>query len=112
MVEWATMCQPREHRGLRILKTKYMNIALMLRWIWKIYQNKEGLWADLLRARYLGDGDHIFCKCHLAKFMWAGVGELLKCKWNPMAVRDFVSIVQGLSWWMYRLAWFTFAAQS
>jgi hypothetical protein len=34
-----------------------MNIALMLKWIWKLYQNAEGLWADLLRAKYLGDED-------------------------------------------------------
>jgi hypothetical protein len=34
-----------------------MNIALMLRWIWKIYQNGESLWVDLLRAKYLGDND-------------------------------------------------------
>jgi hypothetical protein len=46
-----------EFRGLGILNTKFMNIALMLKWIWKIYQNEEGLWADLLRAKYLGDQD-------------------------------------------------------
>jgi hypothetical protein len=34
-----------------------MNIALMFKWIWKLYQNAEGLWADLLRAKYLGGED-------------------------------------------------------
>jgi hypothetical protein len=57
MVDWATVCKPREVAGLGILNTKLMNIALMLRWIWKIYQNEEGLWADLLRAKYLGTHD-------------------------------------------------------
>ncbi|KAK1698102.1 hypothetical protein QYE76_014799 [Lolium multiflorum] len=57
MVEWATVCRPRDHGGMGILNTKYMNIALMLRWIWKLYQNEEGLREDLLRAKYLGDND-------------------------------------------------------
>jgi hypothetical protein len=34
-----------------------MNIALMLRWIWRLYQNEEGIWVDLLKAKYLGDHD-------------------------------------------------------
>jgi hypothetical protein len=57
MVDWASVCKPREVGGLGIINTKFMNIALMLKWIWKIYQNEEGLWAVLLRAKYLGDHD-------------------------------------------------------
>jgi hypothetical protein len=34
-----------------------MNIALLLKWIWKLYQGAEGLWADLLREKYLGERD-------------------------------------------------------
>jgi hypothetical protein len=30
-----------------------MNIALMLKWIWKLYQDVEGLWVDIIRAKYL-----------------------------------------------------------
>jgi hypothetical protein len=29
----------------------------MLKWVWKLYQNAEGLWVDLLKAKYLGDND-------------------------------------------------------
>jgi hypothetical protein len=34
-----------------------MNIALMLKRIWKLYQNAEGIWADLIRAKYLRGRD-------------------------------------------------------
>jgi hypothetical protein len=54
MVDWATVCKPKELGGLGILNTKLMNIALMLKWIWKLYQGAEGLWVDLLQAKYLG----------------------------------------------------------
>jgi hypothetical protein len=48
MVYWATLCKPKEYMGLGILNMKYMNITVMLRWIWKLHQNPEGLWAGLL----------------------------------------------------------------
>jgi hypothetical protein len=57
MVDWATICKPKDFGGLGILNTRLMNIALLLKWIWKLYQGAEGLWADLLRAKYLGDRD-------------------------------------------------------
>jgi hypothetical protein len=57
MVDWATVCKPRECGGLGILNTKVMNIALMLKWIWKLYQGSSSLWVDLIRAKYLGDND-------------------------------------------------------
>jgi hypothetical protein len=41
---------------LGIINTKIMNIAL-IKWIRKIYQNVEGLWADLIHAKYLGGRD-------------------------------------------------------
>jgi hypothetical protein len=43
--------------GLGILNTRNMNITLMLRWIWKLYQGAEGIWVDLLKTKYLGDRD-------------------------------------------------------
>jgi hypothetical protein len=46
MVDWATMCKPKESGGLRILNTKVMNIALMIKWIWKLYQGSNGLWVE------------------------------------------------------------------
>jgi hypothetical protein len=54
MVDWTVVCKPREFGGLGILKSKFINIALMLKWIWKIYQNVEGLWEDFMRAKYMG----------------------------------------------------------
>jgi hypothetical protein len=58
------------------------------------------------------DCNHIFFSCHLARFMWAGVRELLSCDWNPAGAGDFVALAQGLSGRLRRLVWFTFAAQS
>jgi hypothetical protein len=57
MVDWAIVCKPKEYGDLGVLNTRLMNIALMLKWIWKIYQGAEGLWVDILKAKYLGNRD-------------------------------------------------------
>jgi hypothetical protein len=57
MVDWAMVCKPKEDGGLGVLNTRHMNTASMMKWILKLYQNAEGLWADLIRAKYLGDRD-------------------------------------------------------
>jgi hypothetical protein len=33
MVDWPTVCKPKEFGGLGILNTRLMNLALMLKWI-------------------------------------------------------------------------------
>jgi hypothetical protein len=58
------------------------------------------------------DCNHIFFSCPVAKFMWAGVRELLGNAWNPTGVGDFLALANGPSRTMRRVVWFTFAAQS
>jgi hypothetical protein len=80
MVDWPTVCKLKELWGLGILNTRLMNLALMLKWIWKLYQNAEGLWADLIRAKYLGDRD-LFDKevpIHGSQF-WKAIRKI---KWH------------------------------
>jgi hypothetical protein len=80
MVDWPTVCKPKELGGLGILNTRLMNVVLMLKWIWKLYQNAEGLWADLIRAKYLRDRD-LFAKnvpSHGSQF-W---NAIQKIKWH------------------------------
>jgi hypothetical protein len=57
MVDRASVYKPGEFGGLGVLGTKLMNIALMLKWICKLYHNAKVLWVDHLKAKYLGDND-------------------------------------------------------
>jgi hypothetical protein len=54
MVSWQDICQPKSQGGLGVINTKTMNVALMAKWIWRMFseQNSELLWLKLLRAKY------------------------------------------------------------
>jgi hypothetical protein len=54
LVNWSIVCRLKAMGGLGLLNTKKMNIALLIKWIWRRYQDKATLWARLLRAKYLG----------------------------------------------------------
>jgi hypothetical protein len=34
-----------------------MNVALMLKWIWRLYHEEDAIWAKLLRAKYPSPAD-------------------------------------------------------
>jgi hypothetical protein len=53
MVKWEDVCRPREYGGLGIIDTKIFNECLMVKWIWKLYKQKECLWVRLLTAKYM-----------------------------------------------------------
>jgi hypothetical protein len=61
MINWPAVCLPREAGGLGILNTKKMNIALMLKWVWKLYQGDDSIWARLIRAKYTDTADIFSC---------------------------------------------------
>ena len=56
MVNWPDVCRPKECGGLGILNSKLMNEALMIKWIWKIYQ-LDTIWASIIKAKYSANGD-------------------------------------------------------
>ena len=56
-VRWEAMCKPKSMGGLGIMDTKIMNICLMAKWIWRLYAGEQGIWADILRNKYLVNKD-------------------------------------------------------
>jgi hypothetical protein len=52
LVSWPPVCRPKECGGLGLLNSKKMNLALMIKWIWKLYQADNPIWAQIIRAKY------------------------------------------------------------
>ena len=40
MVKWADICMPKDYGGVGIITSRRMNVALMLRWVWRILRGK------------------------------------------------------------------------
>jgi hypothetical protein len=52
LVNWQTICMPKDQGGLRILDLEFMNILLLAKCLWKLF-NKTGRWQQILENNYL-----------------------------------------------------------
>jgi hypothetical protein len=43
LVNWNSVCTPKNQGGLGVLNLEYMNDALLSKWLWNI-ENSNGLW--------------------------------------------------------------------
>jgi hypothetical protein len=77
-VNWAKGCQPKDHGGLGITNTKFMNIALMVKWIWLLFTDnpKNTLWCRIIRAKYPGAGDIFFVTSHGGSPFWCNMHKI------------------------------------
>ncbi|KAL6202734.1 hypothetical protein ACLB2K_026439 [Fragaria x ananassa] len=76
LVNWDTVCQPKQLGGLGIKKFADMNQAMLAKISWRMFQNDKGLWATMFSEKYLKD-DSIF-NSHYAppndcSSIWRGV---------------------------------------
>ncbi|KAK3230980.1 hypothetical protein Dsin_002861 [Dipteronia sinensis] len=53
LMNWSTVCKPKEKGGLGIKKMKIMNQALLAKAGWRLYQKENSLWANIIRNKYL-----------------------------------------------------------
>jgi len=52
LVDWDTVCIPKDQGGLGVLDLNSMNKCLLSKWIWKI-ENSDGLWQKILKEKYI-----------------------------------------------------------
>jgi hypothetical protein len=55
MAKWEMVSRPKDQGGLGIINMKIMNESLLVKWIWKIFQQPDELWFKILKAKYLGE---------------------------------------------------------
>ena len=77
MDNWPAVCRPQECGGLGIVNSKLMNKALMLKWIWKLFQEEDVFWAQLVRAKYLNNNSDIFaCSNRGGSQFWKSLNKI------------------------------------
>ena len=71
--------------GLGIINTKLMNVCLLVKWIWKIYQGSQSMWYKLIRAKYIPDGDLFSSKNKRGSQFWSGLNKVKHLfKWGAI----------------------------
>ena len=73
-MKWENVCRPKEFGGLGLLNTRYMNIALLLKWIWKLFNNADDApWLQILKNKYLRNGESIPMNNSRGSQFWNGL---------------------------------------
>jgi hypothetical protein len=54
LVNWHTVCLPKDCGGLGVLDLTTMNKSLLCKWLWKL-ENTEGTWQTMLSRKYLAN---------------------------------------------------------
>ena len=51
------------------------------------------------------DANHVFFKCHLAKFAWSAVRDAFHSNWNPASGADLLTLIKTQKGYSARIAW-------
>ena len=76
MVRWPEVCRPKDQGGLGITNTKVFNIALMTKWIWRIFT--DSLWQKLIRAKYAGAANIFTSNAVGGSQFWRSIHKIKK----------------------------------
>ncbi|KAI5009551.1 hypothetical protein ZWY2020_011688 [Hordeum vulgare] len=76
MVKWADVCVPKDRGGLGIPASRRMNVALMLRWVWRILHGDGGLWLQLIEAKYLRGRPLLACSLAKGSQFWKSIQSI------------------------------------
>ena len=55
LVKWRRISQLKKKGGLGVKNIRKMNISLLCKWWW-ILENEDGLWQNIVRAKYMKGG--------------------------------------------------------
>jgi hypothetical protein len=81
LVSWDVVCLPKDQGGLGILNLDLMNISLLAKWLWKLF-NEDGMWQRILKGKYLSSKTlgQVESKPGDSHF-WQGLMEVKKFFW-------------------------------
>lgn len=78
MINWPTVCLPKQFGGMGVLNLELQNTALLLRWWWRLYTQRESLWyliVSKIRKRTGAGQIGNFWLCS-GSFFWASLQKM------------------------------------
>jgi hypothetical protein len=56
MAKWKMISRPKDQGGVGVINTRIMNDCLLVKWIWKIFQEPDAMWFRIIKAKYMRKG--------------------------------------------------------
>ena len=75
-INWPAVCRPKDCGGLGLTNTKNMNIALLLKWVWKLFHNPGSIWHKLVSAKYPEASDIFAATTHGGSQFWQSIHKV------------------------------------
>lgn len=90
LVAWDKIYRPKTEGGLGIRVSRHMNKALIAKVGWRLLQDKESLWAKVMRSKYVvGD---------INDSSWMVVGTNVSSTWRSVAMGIREVVLEGFNW--------------
>ncbi|GJZ06340.1 RNA-directed DNA polymerase, eukaryota [Tanacetum coccineum] len=72
-VKWSSVITSKEKGGLGVASLYALNRALMLKWVWRFFSNKDSFWARVIKAIYGEDGSMGKVACSGIRSCWMNI---------------------------------------
>ncbi|CAI0395768.1 unnamed protein product [Linum tenue] len=59
LVSWPHLLEPKENGGAGLRSTRHANLAMLTKGCWRLLNEKDTLWVQLMRSKYGGNRRHI-----------------------------------------------------
>ena len=73
MAKWKMVSRPKDQGRLGIINRTIMNECLLVKWIWKIFQEPDELWFKILKAKYMVENGFFASKVTRGSQFWKGL---------------------------------------
>jgi hypothetical protein len=77
-VNWPAVCRLKDQGGLGVINSRFMNIALLSKWIWRLFDPSEQdkLWFKLLHAKYVNAGNIFATNTQGGSQFWRSLNKI------------------------------------
>ena len=86
-MSWENVTTPKDAGGLGLRTTHHMNVAILMNQAWRLQQNPNMLWVQVLKAKY---------------FLTTNLFDSIR---NPQCLHIWTALYEGMQWPQSGMKW-------